>query len=138
MNRKLNCILLIDDDEPTNFINQMALEEANCAENIKICQTAIGALEFLKNESIENNLKPDLILLDINMPGFNGWEFLAEYKNLPSTKQAEIVLVMLTTTLNASDQKKAAAIDVISGFQNKPLNQQIIQDILFKYFPNRH
>jgi len=53
MARKLNCVLLIVDDEPTNFINQMALEESNCTENIKICQTAIDALEFLKNESTE-------------------------------------------------------------------------------------
>ncbi|MEQ6119013.1 response regulator [Reichenbachiella sp. MALMAid0571] len=133
MKRKLSCVLLIDDDEATNFINQMALDEVNCTENIKICQTAMDALIFLKGESN----KPDLILLDINTPGINGWEFLEEYSKLPSSQQAEIVLVMLTTSLNPADRERAELIPEISGFKSKPLSSELINEILHEHFPNR-
>src|SRR6185503_2763915 len=85
MNRKLHCVLLIDDDEPTNFLNRLAIEEQGCVEHIKVIPSARDALDYLACATQPAPLnadcpKPELIFLDINMPAMDGWEFLHYYE----------------------------------------------------------
>jgi CheY-like chemotaxis protein len=139
MKQKLNCILVIDDDEPTNFFNHMILEELGCAEHIKTVQSGQEALEYLgKSESPESDKNlypsPDLVFLDINMPAMNGWEFLEEYRNMSVTHR--IIMVMLTTSLFPEDKSKAEAMPEISGFENKPLTAEKVKLVLERYFLN--
>ncbi len=139
MRQKLNCIMLIDDDEPTNFLSSMLIEEAECTKRIQVAQSGLKALEYLKTNRIvaEEGIdvgKPDLIFLDINMPAMNGWEFLENYKKLKKEQQSKMVIIMLTTSLNPEDRAKAADINEISGFEIKPLTTEIIDRVLTKYF----
>ena len=140
MKQKLNCIMLIDDDEPTNFLSSMLIEEAECAKKIKVVQSGQKALEYLKNSSLDDltpgndEEKPDLIFLDINMPAMNGWEFLENYKKLKKEQQSKMVIIMLTTSLNPEDKLKAEHMPEVSGFENKPLTPEIIDRVLKKYF----
>jgi CheY-like chemotaxis protein len=131
MKTKLNCILFIDDDEPTNFLNKMVVEQYDCVREIHVVQGGQEALDYLSG----NSLRPDLIFLDINMPAMDGWEFLDLYRNLPGEKKAHIVLIMLTTSLNPDDKKRTRHIPEVSGFENKPLVQSGLDDLLRKYFP---
>src|SRR5215210_127393 len=101
MKQKLNCIMLIDDDEPTNFLSSMIIEEANCTEHIQIADNGERAVSYLVNsEKLGYNSKecpwPDLIFLDINMPAMNGWEFLDKYNQLGKERQSNVI-IMLTT-----------------------------------------
>lgn len=136
MQKKLSCILLIDDDEPTNFINRMIIEEVGAADQIKIMQEGKSALEYLARceEGSPTHPCPDLILLDVNMPAMDGWEFLSQYKELSKGQKAEIVVVMLTTSLNPDDQTRAGRIPEISGFRNKPLTADLLRQILTDFF----
>ena len=133
MNKQLNCILLIDDDEPTNFLNQMTLEQMGCSRHIQVAQSGQEALNYLKSSAP----RPDLIFLDINMPAMDGWEFLARYKKLPPGQKADIVLIMLTTSLNPDDEIRTRTIPEIAGFENKPLKQVQVEILLKKYFGDR-
>jgi len=71
----------------------------------------LKALEFLskKGEYSKRIKVPStkLILLDINMPGMNGWEFLEEYNFLPEDQKGKIVVAMLTTSLSPDDETRA-------------------------------
>jgi CheY-like chemotaxis protein len=139
MDLQLNCILLVDDDEPTNFLNKMTLEQTGCARHIRIAQSGQEALDYLWGcgpDDAARAPRPDLIFLDINMPAMDGWEFLERYRSLPSAQKADIVLIMLTTSLNPDDELKTRSIPEVSGFENKPLNQQRLQALLEKYFRN--
>ena len=141
MKPQLNCILVIDDDEPTNFFTRMILEESGCTRYIKIVQSGREALDYLSNSAqpgCDENCYPcpDLILLDINMPAMNGWEFLEEYKKLDKEHRAKIITVMLTTSLFPEDMARAKEIPEISGFENKPLTTEKLEEILQKHFVN--
>jgi CheY-like chemotaxis protein len=130
MNKQLNCILLIDDDEPTNFLNKMTLEQMGCTRQIQVAQSGQEALNYLAGA----DPRPDLIFLDINMPAMDGWEFLERYKQLPAGQKADIVLIMLTTSLNPDDEIRTRTIPEIAGFENKPLKHSKLEILLEKYF----
>jgi len=139
MKQKLKCVLLIDDDEPTNFMSNMVLEEADCATHIQIMQSAKKALDYLSipiEPSKEQNAHPypELIFLDINMPAMNGWEFLDQYSQLKQTGIQKPVIIMLTTSINPDDQLKAEKIPMIDGFENKPITSNMVEKLMTKHF----
>jgi CheY-like chemotaxis protein len=138
MNSKLNCVLVIDDDEPTNYFNQLLLEKSGCASHIHVAQSGQEALDYLTNSRLldgEDRFPcPDLILLDINMPAMDGWEFLEKYKEMNNEHKGRIIVVMLTTSLLQEDIAKAKATPEISGFEHKPLTVENLNRILDKYF----
>ena len=133
MKKKLNCILLVDDDKGTNYLHKMVLKEADIAENILVALNGEQALEIINN--VDNKYpQPELIFLDINMPKMNGWEFLEEYQKFDNSRKNEHIIVMLTVSLNPDDEKKASTIPEISGFRSKPLNIEMLELIIKEYF----
>lgn len=142
MKVKLNCILLVDDDEPTNFLNKIAIEEVECTHQIKVIPGAREALDYLSCAGRPAPMNkecptPEIIFLDINMPAMDGWEFLQKYEALPEAHKSSIIVVMLTTSFNPEDELKARKIPAVKEFRNKPLTPGLLQDILNKYFPEK-
>ena len=135
MKKELNCVLLIDDDEATNYMNNMLLEEANCNQRIEIAEGGQQALAYLAScNSSSDAVFPDLIFLDINMPAMNGWEFLENFRQLVTPAGKKPVIVMLSTSSNPDDKLKSQRIGLVDAFESKPLNQRIIANIMSKYF----
>jgi CheY-like chemotaxis protein len=136
MKKKLNCILLIEDNEFTNIFNQKLISDLDITESISIAETAAKGLDFLCGigKYKINGSTPDLIFLDINMPGMNGWEFLEEYRKLNPKKIKPIKIVMLTTSPNPDDEEKAKSINEIISFNRKPLTKNSIREIVEKHF----
>ena len=140
MSKKLNCILLIDDDEATNFLSNLILEEVAATHHVKTKQTARAALNYIADSAhLEGKMNtlpyPDLIFLDLNMPAMDGWEFIDQYQKLSSELNKEIVIVMLTTSLNPDDKIRALAMPEISAFEHKPLTADIVRSVIAKFFP---
>ncbi len=132
MRKKLNCILLVDDDPDDNHYHQIIINKMNIVNHIDIVTNGIEALAYLKKE---NQIPPDLIFLDLNMPKMNGWEFLEQYKNLGVAQKAKVLIVILTTSANPDDIKKAKEIQEVTGFETKPLSKEILTEILEQHFP---
>jgi CheY-like chemotaxis protein len=134
---KLNCILLVDDDQITNFINKKILENIDAADYITDVESGEEALEYLTNTGKYADMyvpKPDLILLDINMPGINGFEFMDEYRNLSGNQKGNVVVVMLTKSLFPYDEDIAKNIHEISAYKYKPLTEELAREIIHNYF----
>ena len=134
MKFRINWVLIIDDNDASNFFTRMILEESGYIRNIQIAESGKEALEYLKATKKHNDVLPDLILLDINMPGMDGWEFIEEYKKLDKELQSKIIVVMLATSDNPDHEMLAKTYDVISGFKTKPLTRDMLKDIVDKYF----
>jgi CheY-like chemotaxis protein len=136
MKKKLNYILLIDDDDDCNFFHQRLLNKIDCAEHIHVVHDGEEALNYIISNINSKKSNPDLIFLDINMPKMNGWEFLEQYNKIEGINKDKILLIMLTTSLNPDDENKAKKYCDIKGFYGKYLDENSINEILSKYFPN--
>jgi len=136
MKTALNCVLLIDDDEPTNYINKMLIEEAYCTKQVEVVQGGQAALNYLSRfaSKPEPGQLPELIFLDINMPAMNGWEFLNKYSELKIENKKKIIIIMLTTSLNPDDEIKAYNVPEVAAFESKPLTREKLKRIVDKYF----
>lgn len=131
MKKKLNCILLIDDNNADNYFHQIVLKQMNIAEHIAVATDGVEALDYLTKE---DQIIPELIFLDINMPRMNGWEFLEKYKHLDPKQKAKTIIVMLTTSAHPSDVEKAKRTAEVNGYQVKPLTKEMLNEILEKHF----
>ena len=136
--QQLECILLVDDAEETNYLHKYVIEECNAAKKVRIAVNGLEALDYLQNkgkfENNKENPRPQAIFLDINMPKMNGFEFLDEYAKLPESLKANICIMMLTTSLNPGDRKKAEAYDDVTDFLYKPLDEERLLELLSKHF----
>ena len=134
MKTKINCVLLVDDDEATNFIHKHVIQAADFADQVKIAENGLQALDYLNSIHDSDYVKPDLIFLDINMPVMNGWEFLEQYKQLDEELKGQMMVVMLTTSLNPDDKANSKAIGGIDHFMSKPLTVEMLHDLQLRYF----
>src|SRR5947208_2953476 len=96
--------LIIDDMETDQFICKMVIEATHFADNIVVHSNAGEALNFLKTNPEDSS---QIIFLDIQMPGLNGFEFLEEFGNMKKESKNLPVIVMLTSSQDPSDLKKA-------------------------------
>lgn len=124
--------MLIDDNEDDNFFHQRVIKKFDPNIQVISMTTANDALVWLKSPRKDNSLFPEIIFLDINMPGMNGWEFLSEYKTLDSQLQSKILVVVLTTSENDDDLMKSKLINAVSAFKTKPLTHEMLHEVVSK------
>lgn len=136
--KKINCILLVDDDESDNFFHSLTINDANICNQIKVVTDGRYALDYMIKSAdptlADEFPKPDLIFLDINMPRVDGFEFLEEYNKMNEEIKSGIIITMLTTSLNPYDQQRAKESKAIKEFRNKPLTPEMLHEIVHKYF----
>lgn len=135
MRSKLNKILLIDDSEADNFIASRVIRKAGVTEKVIVKYGGLPALDYLTTTVNGVYPNPELIFLDINMPGMNGWEFLEQYKSLPADQRMGIVVCMLTTSFAERDRQMAARFEVVQSYSHKPLTKKRLMEIVGEHFP---
>jgi CheY-like chemotaxis protein len=126
----INDIFLIDDDGLVNFLNQEIIKDAYPEKNVRSFESATDAIETLKKlaETPDSKL-PQLILLDINMPVMDGWEFLEAFVQLPNNAINDCKVVMHTSSIDPRDVEKAKTFISVTDYITKPLTVQSLSKI---------
>lgn len=131
MNKPISHVLIIDDNAVDNFSHQRTIDKSGLVESVTVCQHATEALEILRD-----NVQPvDIIFLDIHMPRMNGFEFLAEYADIPESCKARIVVIMLSSYSLSKEQQTLIA-DLVTKCVPKPITIEIMEQLAKGYFPS--
>ena len=75
----MNTILLVDDDEITNYLNKRGIEKVVRPNEIHVSENGRDALNYIMQRSSEGKAYPEIIFLDINMPVMESYEFLEAF-----------------------------------------------------------
>jgi len=127
--RKFRSVMLIDDNEIDNLINQKMIEAAAVAENIYTHTGAKSAIEFLRNMEklqLADQVLPDIIFLDIDMPLMDGFQFLDEFEKLGNPAKKKCAIIMLTSSINPQDFSRSKKYPNVKRYLNKPLSHESI------------
>jgi CheY-like chemotaxis protein len=131
--KKINKILLVDDDQVTNYLNNSVIEKLNLAEEVVMKANGLDAISFIKEVCKPLNQYPDLIFLDLTMPGMDGFEFLQEFEKLCASVKYDIYLVVLSSSNAGEDLIKLRQLGNYYYIQ-KPLTVDKLLDIHHRFF----
>lgn len=116
-------VWLVDDDAATNFLHKRLISKSFPYANIRTFDDGEYALYALSNGETRT---PDLILLDVNMPGMNGQEFL---ENLPDQVKSMVRVIMLSTYINETELSSLRRFYNLT-FVEKPLSRMALETSL--------
>lgn len=127
---KLPFILLVDDEPATNYANERLLLQLGVADEVLSVTSGEEALILLHRDP---PLEPTLLLLDVNMPGLNGIEFVEAFQRLPASQQAATRIILLTGGMASQDLLRMEELP-IAGLVIKPLTREKVAALLQLHF----
>ncbi len=125
-------VMLIDDNAMDIFVGKKFLTVSGITNNIITFQSAREALDYLCQYENEPDKLPSLILLDIQMPEINGFQFLELFKNIPADTQEGVKIIMLSSTLDPVDIERANAEPHVLDILKKPLDPVMLKMLLLQ------
>ncbi|MCF2443169.1 response regulator [Dyadobacter sp. CY345] len=120
--------ILIDDSAFDLFIYEKLILKSGIGNSVRPFNSAQDALEYLTGQG--ERLPKTIILLDLQMPGMNGFEFIDQFDMLPETLKSQIRIYMLSSTIDTRDIEKAKASIHILELLSKPLEITTLKAIL--------
>lgn len=130
---KLKSVLLVDDDDTTNFLNKFFIKQVDPTVEVNVVLNGKEAIEFLALNG-KDDLLPCMLILDTNMPEMDGWDFLKRYsEKFDANFKKNVTIVMLTSLDVENAVKRAMADPNVSDTAQKPLS-----DLKFRALINKH
>jgi CheY-like chemotaxis protein len=120
-------VIVIDDNEDDLLFAQISVQRCGHPANLKQFLRAQDALAFLASGEM---VEPALVLLDINMPVMNGFDFLVAYEQLPIASRASVMVVMLTSSIDEHDRERAFSYASVKDYLRKPIERSQVANLL--------
>ena len=132
----LQIVICIDDDPIALLLSKLVISKANFASQIITLQNGQEAIEYLEKDETradnKNSGQTLLILLDLNMPVMDGWEFLEQFSQKLYDEYKDAKIILLSSSIDPNDIRKSKNFEMVMDFFPKPLTKEILQEILEK------
>ena len=120
--------IIVDDDPINNMLCKHIIKKNIKDSEVKSFEFPDQALSFISSEYIVNNQpQPTILLLDINMPEINGWEFLEKFAAMSEYIHSQFTIYIVSSSVDSIDQKKAGENKFVKKFLSKPLNKEALE-----------
>lgn len=131
----LNSILLVDDDEASNFLHSIFINKLDLEVEVNSALNGQEALDFILGKGQEALKLPCMVMLDLRMPVMDGWQFMKAYEELvPKSLKEQITIVLVTISDNKEDKNRAVTNKYIADFSQKPLSDETFKKLIQKHF----
>ncbi|WP_298710069.1 response regulator [Chitinophaga sp.] len=128
--KPLHSIFIVDDDPIHQQITEIMLERLRIADAVTKFSDAQDVLDHIRLNAADPSGLPDLILLDLNMPVMDGWEFLEVFADIRHQLAKPVRIYVLTSSIDERDRERVDRFDFVSGYLTKPLTNDIIMGLL--------
>lgn len=132
--KKVNSAFIIDDDDIFIYGTRRVMQELNFCENISVFKNGQEAIDGIKEHIKLGKELPDIILLDINMPIMNGWDFLEELAQTPNLNKNKVLLYLISSSVDPVDIDRAKKIELVTNYFIKPITPKQVKEILKEFF----
>jgi two-component system, chemotaxis family, chemotaxis protein CheY len=123
-------IALVDDDKIFQFTASKTLKAILISDSILQFENGEDALRFLKDNLLNARLLPDFIFLDINMPLVDGWMFLDDYEALKPRLAKQVVIYMVSSSIDPRDIARARENSNVKDYVVKPVTREKFIELL--------
>lgn len=128
--KTIDTLALIDDDETYQFIAKHTIMKLDMVDRLKIFSNGKEAIDYLHSKLHDPSQLPDVILLDLNMPVMDGWDFLERYLMLQPRIGKKINIYIVTSSVDPVDVERAERINAVTDYFVKPLTRDKLVSIL--------
>ncbi|MBB6001856.1 response regulator [Arcicella rosea] len=126
--KKIDIACIIDDDPIFVFGTKRIMQIANFCNGFLVFHNGKEAYDNLRAIILAGEKLPDLILLDLNMPIWDGWQFLDEFIQIPIEKPITIYIV--TSSIDPEDIKRAKSYEIVSNYLVKPIKMDDLKKLM--------
>lgn len=129
-------LVIIDDDPIDHFVMKHALRGKDYFDTTTYTIYGSLILDYIEENRSEPEKLPDVIILDLNMPIFSGWDFLERFQQMQAGIQKNIKVYVLSSSIRPSDKENAERYPFVRSFMSKPLEPAMIDNIANKQYSN--
>lgn len=130
MEKQKRHFIIIDDSKLDCFIEEKMVRNTGLSESITVFQNALVALELIKTRPHPEGFPKTVLLVDIQMPIMNGFEFVEAFEQLPEEIQDRYIVYIATSSTNENDLSRMRSYKSVVTLMNKPLATQTIAELL--------
>ena len=135
MGQKVELACIIDDDKIYVNLVKKIIEIKKLSENLLIYKNGKEALDYFKNSMssvTHEDLLPDIIFLDLNMPVMDGWEFLNEFLKIKNNQNKKITLYVVSSSIDPRDLERVKSFNMVTDYLIKPIELKKFEKIFDK------
>ncbi|HEY4207129.1 MAG TPA: response regulator [Puia sp.] len=130
MNHKLSMAGIIDDDQVYQLVMKRAIEQSGKVKDVLQFYDGEEAINYFKEKQQSPEALPELILLDINMPYMDGWQFLDEFIKIPFKDNYKRIIYIVSSSSTTEDLNKAKEYEAVSGYHVKPITKEMVDQMM--------